>query len=160
MHSRDEAWVALDHGFKNFMDTMGQLTEEELTSRPVVGQWSVKDVIAHVWSLIEEAARTAKAWDSRRPWQEGVAFDDEWNERHVREKEALALIAVVDGLTGAHRRLMHLLDVTEDDVLAVVAKDPKGQEMTLADFFYAAAQYYNDHVNDLKAYQDHCLECD
>jgi len=160
MHTRDEAWVALDHGFKNFMDTMGQLTEEELTSRPVVGQWSVKDVIAHVWSLVDEAARTAKAWDSRRPWQEGVAIDDEWNERHVRDKEALALIAVVDGLTGAHRRLMHLLDVAEDDELAVVAKDLKGQEMTLADFFHAAAQYYNDHVNDLKAYQDHCLECD
>lgn len=160
MHTRDEAWVALDRGFKTFMDTMGQLTEEELTARPVVGQWSVKDVMAHVWSWVEEAARTAKAWDGRRPWQEGVAYDDEWNERHVREKEALALIAVVDGLTGAHRRLMHLLDLEEDDALAVVAKAPWGAEMALVDFYYEMAAHYHDHVGDLKSYQEHCLECD
>jgi hypothetical protein len=160
MHTRDEAWVALDRGFKTFMDTMGQLTEEELTSRPVVGQWTVKDVMAHVWSWVEEANRTVKAWDGRRPWQEDVAYDDEWNERHVREKEPLALIAVVDGLTGAHRRLMHLLDLAEDDALSVVAKAPWGAEITLVEFFYEMAGHYHDHVDDLKSYQEHCLECD
>ena len=160
MQTRDEAWVALDRGFKTFMDTMGQLTEEELTARPVVGQWSVKDVIAHVWSWTEEAARTAKTWDGRRAWQEGVTFDDEWNERQVRDRSPLALIAVVDGLTGAHRRLMHLLDIAEDDALEIVAIAPRGEEMRLVDFFYTVAKHYHDHVADLQAYQEHCLECD
>jgi hypothetical protein len=160
MRTRDEAWVALDRGHKTFMDCLGQLTEEELTSRPVVGEWTVKDVVAHVWSWLDEAVRTVKVWDGRRPWQEGVTFDDAWNEKAVKDKSALALIAVVDGLTGAHRRFMHLLDLAEDDSLAVVGKAFWGDEMPLVDFFYVMSEHYHDHVGDLKAYQEHCLECD
>jgi hypothetical protein len=142
------------------MDCLGQLTEEELTSRPVVGEWTVKDVVAHVWSWLDEAVRTVKAWDGSRTWQEGVAYDDAWNEKSAKDKSALALIPVVDSLTGAHRRLMHLLDVVDDDSLKVVARTPRGEEMALVDYFYTVAEHYNDHVADLKAYQDQCLECD
>ena len=34
MHTCDEAWTALDHGFKTFMDCLGKLTEEELHVDP------------------------------------------------------------------------------------------------------------------------------
>ena len=59
MRTREEAWAALDDGFKELMDCLGQLTEEELTSTPVAGIWTVKDVINHVWSWLDEAVRTA-----------------------------------------------------------------------------------------------------
>ena len=52
MHTCDEAWTALDRSFKEFMDCLGQLTEEELTSAPVAGKWTVKDVVIHVWSWL------------------------------------------------------------------------------------------------------------
>ena len=60
MHTRDEAWTELDHSFKAFMDSLGHLTEEELTAAEVVGKWSVKDVVAHVWSWVDEAVQTAR----------------------------------------------------------------------------------------------------
>jgi hypothetical protein len=161
MHTRDEAWAALDHGFKAFMDCLGRLTEEELTSTKVVGKWTVKDTIAHLWSWNDEAVRTAQAWHERRPWQEGVTYDDAWNERQVVDRSALPLITVVDGLTSAHRRLMHRLDVAEEESLPVIAKAPWGEEMALVDLFHGMAEHYLMHVPDLKAYQKNCLDgCD
>lgn len=161
MPSRDDAWIALDRSFKAFMDSLGHLTEEELTASDVVGKWSVKDVVAHIWSWADEAVQTAKAWQGKRPWQEGVSYDDDWNEKQVQSRSSLPLINVVDGLTGAHRRLMHLLDMAEDDALAQVSKAPwEAEEMTLVDFFYSMAGHYQEHAVDLKNYQERCLECD
>ena len=162
MHTRDDAWIALDRGFKTFMDSLGHLTEEELTATEVVGKWSVKDVVAHVWAWVDEAVQTAKAWDGKRPWQEGVAYDDAWNEKQVVSRSALPLINVVDGLTGAHRRFMHLLDRAEDDALeqqwqgALGRRDAPGR-LTSTRW----RSHYQEHATDLKNYQERCLEgCD
>lgn len=161
MPSCDEVWVALDSSFKEFMDCLGQLTEEELTSTPVVGIWSAKDVVAHVWSWLDEAVRTVQAWQERRPWQEGVTYDDAWNEAEVTKRSGLPLITVVDGITGAHRRLMHLLDRFDEAGLSQVGRAPWGQQMTLSEFLCAMAEHTMEHVPDLRAYRDRCLNgCD
>jgi hypothetical protein len=160
MRSRDEAWTALNLNFKEFLDCLGKLTEEELTSTPVEGVWTVKDVVAHVWSWDDLAARTAKEWTGPRKWQDGEVYDDAWNEEQVADRAAMLLIPVVDGLTGAHRRLMHLVDTATDEALAQVATAPWGDEMPLVDFFYEMAVHYAEHTSSLSAYQEHCLNCD
>jgi hypothetical protein len=162
MRSRDDAWIALDRSFKTFMDSLGHLTEEELTATDVVGKWSVKDVVAHVWSWVDEAVQTAKAWQGRRPWQEGAIYDDAWNEKQVVSRAALPLINVVDGLTGTHRRLMHMLDMAEDEALRQTGKVPwEKEEMSLVDFYWSMAGHYQEHAVDLKNYQERCLDgCD
>jgi hypothetical protein len=143
------------------MDTLGRLTEDELTAQPVVGAWTVKDVVAHVWSWVDEAVLTVKAWNGKRSWQDGVTFDDVWNQRQVHDRSALPLITTVDGLTAAHRRLMHLLDSAEDSALEAVGKASWGEQMPLIDFFYAMAAHYDEHAVDLKKYQERCLDgCD
>ncbi len=161
MRSRDDAWIALDRSFKAFMDSLGHLTEEELTAAEVVGKWSVKDVVAHVWSWVDEAVQTAKAWQGRRSWQEGVSTTTLGTKSRCNRASALPLINVVDGLTGAHRRLVHMLDMAEDEALAQVGKAPWGEEMTLVDFYVSMAGHYQEHAVDLKNYQERCLEgCD
>jgi hypothetical protein len=160
MRTREETWQALDHGFKTFMDCLGQLTEDELTSTPVVGNWTVKDVVVHVWLRADEALHTAKAWDGPRPWQTGVSFDDDWNETQVADRRALPLITVVDNAYGAHRRLMHFIDLSDAATLARVGGSPWGDTMTMADFLYDIAEHYVVHADQLKLYQTHCLECD
>jgi hypothetical protein len=161
MRTRDEAWLALDRSFKKFMDTLGHLTEEELTSQAVVGKWTVKDVVAHVWSWADEAALAAKAWTGKRPGQESVTLDDAWSEQQVADRSALPLITTVDGLTAAHRRLMHHLDQAEDELLQSKGRASWGEEMSLIDMFYAIAAHYDEHATDLKKYQERCLEgCD
>jgi hypothetical protein len=160
MRTRDEAWTALNQGFKAFLDCLGKLTEEELTSTQVEGVWTVKDVMAHVWSWDDEAVRTARDWMGPRKWQQDVYDEDTWNAAQVSGRSAMQLIPVVDGLTGAHRRLVHLLDSTSDEELAQVAKAPWGDEMPLADFFYEMAEHYATHTASLKQYQEQCLNCD
>ena len=61
------------------------------------------------------------------------------------------------GATGAHRRLMHQLDLLDEEALAKVGPLPWSDPMTLMDFFYSMAEHYADHVADLKAYQERCL---
>jgi hypothetical protein len=160
MRTRDEAWTALNQGFKAFLDCLGKLTEEELTSTQVEGVWTVKDVVAHVWSWDDEAIRTARDWMGPRKWQQDVYDEDAWNSTQVSSRAAMQLIPVVDGLTGAHRRLVHLLDSTSDEDLVQVAKAPWGDEMPLVDFFYEMAAHYVEHTANLKKYQEQCLNCD
>lgn len=161
MRTRDETFVALDRSFKVFMDCLGQLTEEELTSSQVLGQWNVKDVVAHVWSWVDEAVQTAKAWQEHRPWQEGVKYDDAWNEQQVNELSALPLISVVDGLTSAHRLMMHLLDIFDDESLSATGKAPWNETLPLVDFLFCMSEHYLEHAKALRTYQEHCLEgCD
>lgn len=158
MRTREEARHALDAGFKVLMDCLGQLTEDELTANPVSGVWTVKDVVAHVWSWLDEAHHTAGAWLGPRPWQEHVAFDDAWNEGQVSDRAILPLITVVDGITSGHRRFMHQLDLATDEALAQVGRAPWGVEMPLVEFFYQMAGHYHEHAEGLKPYQEHCLE--
>lgn len=162
MHTRDDAWVALDRSFKAFMDSLGHLTEEELTATEVVGKWSVKDVVAHVWSWVDESVLIAKHWSDTRPAGNHVGYDDDWNQKHVDDKSLLPLISVVDGLTGAHRRLIHMLDLAEDSVLAEIRKSPwDDTKMSLADFYFDTAAHYEAHTTDLRNYQERCLDgCD
>ena len=159
--TRDETFIALDRSFKTFMDCLGQLTEDELTSTPVLGHWTVKEIVAHVWSWAEEAVHTARAWQEHRPWQEGVVYDDTWNEAQVRERAVLPLITVVDGVTSAHRQMMHLLDILDDEALAARSQAPWGEKLTLIDFLHSMSEHYLEHAQALKNYQERCLEgCD
>lgn len=158
MRSCDDIWVALDSRFKELMDCLGQLTEEELMSTPVTGTWTVKDVIAHVWSWDEEAINTIKAWQKARPWQEDVTYDDAWNEVQVAARAGLPLINIVDGAMGAHRQLMHQLDRIDESALSQVGRAPWGEKMTLGDFFNSMALHYAAHIDDLKKYQGQCLQ--
>jgi hypothetical protein len=160
MPTREEVRVALDGNFKKLMDCLGQLTEEELTSRPAKGTWTAKDIIAHVWVWGDEAVQTVKAWRKPRPWQEGVAYDDNWNESRVAGKRVLPLITVVDGVTGAHRRLMHQLDLADDAALDQTGRTPWGSERTLLEFVEDMAVHYADHARDLAEFQDCCLNSD
>jgi hypothetical protein len=161
MRTCDETWAALDENFKTLMDCLGQLTEEELTTTKVVGGWTVKDVVSHVWSWDEEAVHTIHAWLEPRPWQEGVTYDDAWSEAQTAARSALPLLTVVDGITGSHRRLMHQLDILDEEQLSKVGHVPWDDKMPLMDFFYSMAEHYAEHVADLRAYQERCLEgCD
>ena len=157
MHTRDEVRTALDRNFKSLMDCLGQLTEEELTERPVTGDWTVKDVIAHVWDRSDEALQTAKVWRGPRRWQEGISYDDAWNEAHVNARRVLPLISVVDGATGTHRKLMHLVDEADDAILQQVGQAPWGSEMSLLEMLYEIAEHYAQHAQSLTVFQLNCL---
>ena len=74
----------------------------------------------------------------------------------MADRAALPLITVVDGITSAHRRLMHLLDWLTRRV-GGRGPVPWGDKMPLVEFFYGMAGHYTEHVPDLKAYQEKCL---
>ena len=158
MPTCDDAWENLEVKYKELMDCLGQLTEEELTCAPACGVWTVKDVVAHIWIWTDLAVETIRIWPDTLSQKPTVNYDDAWNEEQVADKAALPLITVVDGAGSAHRRLMHQLDLASDEDLAVIGTTPWGEEMSLLNFFMSMAGHYSDHVADLRAYQDKCLD--
>jgi hypothetical protein len=160
MRTREETRAALNVNFKALMDCTGKLTEVEMTSCPVAGIWTVRDVLGHIWTWSDEALRCIKAWQAPRPWQEGVVYDDHWNETQAAGKSLLPLLTVMDGVTGAQRRLLSVLETESDEELARIGRAPWGSEMTVVDFIYEMAGHYAQHFKDLSSYQAHCLESD
>jgi hypothetical protein len=160
MRTRDETRVALNANFKQLMGCVNQLTEVEMTSCPVAGIWTVKDVLGHIWTWLDEALRDIKAWQGPRPWQEGVVYDDHWNEAQAAAKSGVPLLTVTDGLTASHRRLVSLLETEDDAFFARVGRAPWGAELTLLDYVHGMAEHYAEHSQDLSGYKAHCLESD
>jgi hypothetical protein len=160
MRTRDEVRTALDRNFRSLMDCLGYLTEEELTEKPVAGSWTVKDVIAHVWDWGDEAVRTAEAWRRPRPWQDGVTYDDAWNEMHVANRRVLPLMNVIEGATGVHRHLIRLADTVDDRTFNQTGRAWWGAEMTLGDLLYEMAEHYAEHAQCLTVFQLECLGAD
>ncbi len=95
-----------------------------------------------------------------RPWQAGVSYDDGWNEAHVNARRGLPLITVVDGATGAHRRLVNLLEAADDDALAEVGRAHWGAEISLLEMIYDVALHYAEHAQSLDRYQRTCLDAE
>ena len=159
MRTREDVWSALDDNFKRLMECIGQLTEEELTDGPAVGEWTAKDVLAHVWACGDQAVAVSRVWHKAQSVNESI-HGDAWNEAQVAAKRGLPLITVVEGITAAHRRLSYLLDSATDEALAQQGRAPWGDEMSLLDFIDLTGEHYAEHAQGLAAYQKHCLNPD
>ncbi len=106
----ERAWAA-------FRESYAGLSEAELTEPGVTGDWSVKDVLAHVTTWEQESLNSLPViLAGRRPpryaAQGGI---DAFNARMTAEKRALSLDEVLTQLDGTHRRLLDLIGKMPED---------------------------------------------
>ncbi|HLZ22600.1 MAG TPA: maleylpyruvate isomerase N-terminal domain-containing protein [Ktedonobacterales bacterium] len=103
------ARIALD-------DAVSGLTEDQITYDIVAGEWTVKDVLAHLGAWENEAAlmveRAARGEDEGPGIAESV---DEWNARRVSERRRLPLVEVMQEFNDARDRLLAALEEWPDD---------------------------------------------
>lgn len=97
------ARVALD-------EAVSGLTEDQIAYDIVAGEWTVKDILAHLGAWENEAAlmieRAANGLDDGPAIAESV---DEWNARRVSERRRLPLVDVMQEFNEARDRLMRAL---------------------------------------------------
>jgi hypothetical protein len=148
LHRDDFLGYLLDQR-NELLGALGGLYEEDMVVVPVCGQWTTRDVLAHVLSWDEEALLTAQHWSEERPWQDGALYDDEWNEEEVAKRADLDAIALADGLATNHRKLVLLFQELDDQALIAEARAPWSERMTLLSFFYEMAAHDSVHVPDL-----------
>ncbi len=92
-------------------EALSGLTEDQITHDVVLGEWSIKDILAHLGAWENEAAlsveRAARGEAVGPLINESV---DEWNERRVAERRRLPLVDVMQEFNDARDRLMAALE--------------------------------------------------
>ncbi len=86
-----------------------RLSEAELTTKGAVGDWSVKDVMAHIgrWEEIcfDELQKHLHGEQSTEDYRDALAYNDRWE----AELQALSLQETIERFETAHYRLFGLL---------------------------------------------------
>jgi len=115
---------------------------EERASRPVCGEWTLKDVLGHVadWEWFgTEGLRQMSA--GQPPGVEHVQDIDAWNQAHVEIRRDQPWEAVWADFQSARRALMEILEKMSQTDLARLFPAPWGAEVTP----YAWLCIYLDH---------------
>lgn len=89
--------------------------------RPLIGEWSLKDIVGHLASWEAEVVTSLRELrEGQRP--KLLDFDpaelDEWNRDHVERKRDLDFWSVLEQFKGGHNRLVEELDLATDEDIA------------------------------------------
>ncbi len=98
----EQAWAA-------FQASYAGLSEAQMTTPGVTGEWSVKDILAHVSGWEEESLKYLPlilAGGQLPRYADAYGGIDAFNARMTELKRSLTLAEVLRGLDETHRRLV------------------------------------------------------
>ena len=135
---------------ENLMASIGGLSEAVLTTAPVEGDWTIRDVLVHILAWREYGYLVVKHWPAVdtgviAAWRAESAVDV-LNAGLRQARAALNMIDIADGLTTYHRRLMKLFDQATDADLASTGDHGWGDMGELSAFFYGLAHHEMEHA--------------
>ena len=94
------------------------LSPEQMHVTGAVGQWSVKDVLAHLVAWESEVVTALNHVQNKRmPALMKIEDIDEWNEEQYRISVRRPLQAIQEDFEGVHRMLHHMIDDYDQDRL-------------------------------------------
>jgi hypothetical protein len=138
---------------ENFLDSIGSLSEETVTTVPVCGVWSVRDVVAHVTAWDEYTLQVVRHWPamehtSLARWRQ-EEDEDQLNARFHAESAHLDMIHVLDAAATVHRRLLTAFDKLADTDLDGEADFGFGMQGALSSFLYRMARHKAEHAAEI-----------
>ena len=98
----EKTWAA-------FKEAYAGLSEEQMMEPGVTGDWSVKDILAHVTTWEQEALKVLPIiLEGGRPPRYSVIYGgiDAFNAQMAEQNRSLSLSEVLKGLDETHRRLI------------------------------------------------------
>ena len=111
--AREEGLEQLRRQRDRLLAVIAPLSEDELTSQPVGGDWSVRDILAHILSWEEEAAKRlkliAKGQTEKIRWVAPAKVDG-WNAKAREKKSGMSLAEVITKLAARRQELSKLLE--------------------------------------------------
>ena len=115
----DDAWAALKESYAGLADS-------EMMVPGVVGEWSVKDILAHLTAWQSELVTALSQLDNPKRVPEIIKIDDldEWNEEQYRTNARRSLQAVREDFQGVHKHLLKAVEELDNDTLENVRKFP------------------------------------
>ncbi len=111
----------IDTAWTTFTESYGGLSEARLLQPGVTGEWSVRDIIAHVSWWEEEALKYLPLiLEGGKPPRYSVEYGgiDAFNALMTRRRRALALSEVLQNQEETHRRLLTYLQHVPETAFA------------------------------------------
>ena len=111
----------LESAWASFQESYAGLSEAELLEPGVAGDWSVRDIIAHVtWWEEEALTHLPLILAGGRPPRYSVKYGgiDAFNAQMTGQRKALSLAEVLQQRDDVHQRLIALIQSVPDDQLA------------------------------------------
>ena len=111
----------LDAAWGAFKASYAGLSDAQLVKPGVTGDWSVRDILAHVTTWEEEAlTHLPLILEGGTPPRYSVKYGgiDAFNARMTEQKARLSLSAVRRQLDGTHRRLIDFIQRAPEDQLS------------------------------------------
>ena len=116
----------LDTAWRAFEESYAGLSDAQLMKPGVTGDWSVRDILAHVTTWEEEAlTHLPLILEGGRPPRYSVRYGgiDAFNALMTEQKASLSLATVRRQLDDTHRRLRALVQGTSEEQLRHDARD-------------------------------------
>jgi hypothetical protein len=116
----DGLFRLLNEAWRAFRDSYARLSEVQITQPGVTGEWSVKDVIAHVTTWEEEALKYVPliiAGGRPPTYKSQYGGIDAFNARMHATRRGLSLAEVLRQAEETHTRLLELLQSLPEEQL-------------------------------------------
>ncbi|HEY7356462.1 MAG TPA: maleylpyruvate isomerase N-terminal domain-containing protein [Ktedonobacterales bacterium] len=139
-------WTALQErlaaAFADFLETCAHLDPGLYEAGTVDGQWSVRDVVAHLTGWDHEA--TERFWRFLAGPTDDVTYDnDEFNARSVAARQHFSYQQAIKELRSVHRGL--------EEAIAAVQPEDVEAESRYAEWLAALSKHYEEHTARLKS---------
>lgn len=109
---KDTLFRRIEGAWRELHEALDGLSDEEMSEPGAVGEWSVRDLLAHVTTWEEEAIKSLPVIvrGGKLPRYASVGGIDAFNAREQEAKRALSLDRLRVEMAATHQRLLALLD--------------------------------------------------
>ncbi len=153
--------------FSSLLDSITGLTEESCTTVLVNGNWTVRDVLAHILAWDEYVLELVKRWpdislpdarsadpevedaDELSHWASGDV--DTVNARLQDARGGLTMIEVLDGLATCHRRIVSRCRRMSDEAVRTEVEYDKGERGNVVNLLVSTSAHTADHAAEIYA---------
>jgi hypothetical protein len=134
----------VDANWDLLVNSFAGLDENQLDEKGVVGEWSVRDLLAHVTTWEEEAVKVLALAQSGQPIPGYRPYGgiDNFNAREQERKQSLSLEQLKADLVSTHGILIeHLMHIAESEFL--------GNKSLLRRLSFDTYRHYQEHANQI-----------
>jgi hypothetical protein len=146
--------AALTAARDDLLAAAGLLPDRVRASRPVCGDWTLKDLLGHIadWERVGvEGLRDMAA--GRAPGVEHIDDIDAWNQAHFRARRDQPWETVWADLLATREALLEVLEGMEQAALAPAYPFPWGPQGTPCEWSAVFVRHDRDHAQDLRRQQ-------
>ncbi len=147
----------LTYGQNHILGTIENLNATDWETPGVCGEWSAKDVVAHLASFENVLLDVLKSLsgDDDTPHLQAFITDSDYNDNEVLQRRNKSWIVVLAELALAHDEVMNLIDKIPEQVLrqkGVLAW--YGEDHDVEDFvIYTYYGHKREHAAQIEVYQ-------